>query len=147
MFQEIGAFALIMGWLSGYPVGAKISMNFREKNICTKEECERLLSFTNNSGPLFIIGTCGIGLFGNSTIGVLLLIAHIFSSITTGFLFRFWKRNSSTFTKYKTSKSDNKIQNVSFSNLGEILGYSIKSAIITVVQIGGFVVLFSVIIV
>ena len=24
----------------------------------TKEECERLLSFTNNSGPLFIIGTC-----------------------------------------------------------------------------------------
>lgn len=38
--------------------GAKIAVNFRNNNICTKEECERLLSFTNNSGPLFIIGTC-----------------------------------------------------------------------------------------
>ena len=40
--------------------GAKIAVNFRNNNICTKEECERLLSFTNNSGPLFIIGTVGI---------------------------------------------------------------------------------------
>ncbi len=48
-----GSFALIMGIISGYPIGAKIAANFREKNICSKEECERLLSFTNNSGPLF----------------------------------------------------------------------------------------------
>ena len=54
-----GAFGLIMGIISGYPVGAKIAANFRKNNICSKEECERLLSFTNNSGPLFIIGTVG----------------------------------------------------------------------------------------
>lgn len=52
-----GSFALIMGIISGYPVGAKIACNFRKNNICSKEECERLLSFTNNSGPLFIVGT------------------------------------------------------------------------------------------
>lgn len=52
-----GAFPLIMGIISGYPVGAKIVTNFRKENICTKEEAERLLTFTNNSGPLFIIGT------------------------------------------------------------------------------------------
>jgi len=52
-----GAFPLIMGIISGYPVGAKIVTNFRKDNICTKEEAERLLTFTNNSGPLFIIGT------------------------------------------------------------------------------------------
>ena len=52
-----GSFAFVMGIISGYPVGAKIACNFRENNICSKEECERLLSFTNNSGPLFIIGT------------------------------------------------------------------------------------------
>ena len=67
-----GSFAFIMGIISGYPIGAKIAANFRENNICSKEECERLLSFTNNSGPLFIIGTVGISLFGNSTIGYLL---------------------------------------------------------------------------
>ena len=52
-----GAFCFIMGLISGYPMGAKIASRFRKENICTKQECERLLSFTNNSGPLFIIGT------------------------------------------------------------------------------------------
>ena len=36
-----GAFALIMGIISGYPVGAKIVTNFRKNGICTKEEGER----------------------------------------------------------------------------------------------------------
>ena len=77
-----GCFAFIMGIISGYPIGAKIATNFRENGICSKEECERLLSFTNNSGPLFIIGTVGISMFGNSTIGFLLLITHLLAAIT-----------------------------------------------------------------
>ena len=63
-----GAFPLVMGVISGYPVGAKTVTNLRKEKICTKEEAERLLTFTNNSGPLFIIGTVGISLFGNTTI-------------------------------------------------------------------------------
>ena len=90
-----GSFAFIMGIISGYPTGAKIACDYREKNILTKVECERLLSFTNNSGPLFIIGTVGISMFGNSTIGLLLFITHFLSSITVGFIFRFWKKNHS----------------------------------------------------
>ncbi len=61
-----GSFALIMGIISGYPVGAKIVSNFRKDNILTKEEAERLISFTNNSGPLFILATVGISLFGDT---------------------------------------------------------------------------------
>ena len=52
-----GAFAFIMGIISGYPVGAKIVSDFKSRNICTDVECERLLAFTNNAGPLFIVGT------------------------------------------------------------------------------------------
>ena len=139
-----GCFAFIMGIISGYPIGAKIAANFRENNICSKEECERLLSFTNNSGPLFIIGTVGITMFGNSTIGFLLLMTHLLASITVGFVFRFWKHNikhSAINTTYVNSKD-----NISFSNLGGIIGNSISSSINTILLIGGFVVLFSVII-
>ena len=89
--------------------GAKIAVNFRNNNICTKEECERLLSFTNNSGPLFIIGTCGISLFGNYLIGILLFITHILACITVGIIFKFWKKNTSTNVKYKVTKYDNKL--------------------------------------
>ncbi len=52
-----GAFAFIMGIISGYPIGAKIVSDLYKNKICTKLEAERLTAFTNNSGPLFIIGT------------------------------------------------------------------------------------------
>ena len=140
-----GSFAFIMGFISGYPIGAKIAANFRKNNICSKEECERLLSFTNNSGPLFIIGTVGITMFGNTTIGILLLITHLLASITVGFIFRFWKYNSKNSTSNDNSYI-NSNENLSLSNLGGIIGNSITSSINTILLIGGFVVLFSVII-
>lgn len=140
----IGSYPLLMGIISGYPTGAKIVTDLRENGILTKEEAERLLAFTNNSGPLFILGTVGITMFANSTIGILLLITHILSSLTVGIIFRFWKTKSkSSLIKNNYSKANN--QNVCFSNLGEILGKSIFASIKTIVMIGGFIVLFSVI--
>lgn len=152
-----GAFPFIMGIISGYPVGAKIVTKLRENNTCSKEESERLLAFTNNSGPLFIVGTVGISLIGDTTIGIILLIIHILASITVGVLFRFWKSSNSLSRNYKFSynylpsstRCSSSIKNkrdVTFSNLGEILGKSIMNSINTVVMIGGFVVLFSVVI-
>lgn len=141
-----GAFALIMGIISGYPIGAKIVSKFREENTCTKEEGERLLAFTNNSGPLFIVGTVGISLFGDTTIGIILLFTHILACLSVGIIFRFWKKNKTEkniFSNYNI-QSNKKIINV--SNLGEILKTSIMNSINTIVMIGGFVVLFSVII-
>lgn len=150
----IGSFALLMGIISGYPTGAKIVVNLLNDDLCTKEEAERMLAFTNNSGPLFILGTVGITLFGNSTIGFLLLLTHILASISVGILFRFWKKNNSYKTNYLKNTSNiksnlnnnkNNKEEVNFSNLGDILGKSIYSSIKTVVIIGGFVVLFSVV--
>ena len=147
----IGSFALLMGIISGYPTGAKIVVNLLDDNLCTKEEAERMLAFTNNSGPLFILGTVGIMLFGNSTIGFLLLFTHILASLSVGIIFRFWKKNNSNNIKYskKTTNSNNTYntnkEEVNFSNLGDILGKSIYSSIKTIVIIGGFVVLFSVV--
>ena len=139
-----GSFAVIMGWISGYPVGAKIACLFRKENILPKEECERLLSFTNNSGPLFIVGTVGVGLFGNIHIGVLLLLSHILGCITVGILFRFWK--CSIKNKYNLCHNEKKYTDISISNLGGILGESIYNSISTILMIGGFIVIFSVLI-
>ena len=139
------SFALIMGLISGYPIGAKIATNFRKNNVCSKEECERILSFTNNSGPLFIVGTVGISMFGSSYIGYLLLITHILAAITVGMIFKFWKKNTSNFTESSIFKSTHE-KNIQISNLGEILSTSITNSISTILLIGGFIVLFSVII-
>ena len=136
-----GSFAFIMGIISGYPVGAKIASEFRKNNICSKEECERLLSFTNNSGPLFIIGTVGILMYGSTIIGLLLFITHILAGISVGIIFRFWERDTNSNLSFSKRNVENKT--VSFSNLGEVLSKSITNSISTIFLIGGFVVIFS----
>lgn len=75
----IGAYAFIMGIISGYPVGAKIVTKFRQNGECSKAEAERLLSFTNNSGPLFIIGTVGVSMFGYSLIRIIIVYYTFYS--------------------------------------------------------------------
>lgn len=138
-----GVFALIMGTISGYPSGAKIVSNLKKEKIITLEEAERLISFTNNSGPLFIIGTVGVSLLKNQKLGYLLLISHIISCLFVGFIFRNWKKN------FKISKNENNFENdknLDFKDFGEILGDSIRKSIITITSIGGFIIIFSVII-
>ena len=136
--------ALILGIISGYPVGAKVVCNLYDKKICSKAEAERLIAFTNNSGPIFILGTVGICLLGNEKIGQTLLISHILSSLIVGFFFRYWKKNQVNLT-FRNYNSEN-TELIKISNLGEILGDAIKKSIFTVLSIGGFVVLFSVVI-
>lgn len=138
-----GSFPFIMGIISGYPTGAKIVAKLKNDGICSEIEAERLLAFTNNSGPLFIIGTVGISLFGNIEIGVLLLITHILACITVGFIFRFWKYNNNS---QNINKRNNYNHSSSFASLGSIIGTSITNATRTIVLIGGFIVIFSVII-
>ena len=144
-----GAYPLIMGIISGSPIGAKIVSDLYNQNKCTKNEAERMLAFTNNSGPLFVIGTVGILLFGNSTIGILLFVTHVLSAISVGIVYGFSSRlhvNSSNHHLYRRSAdfTHDNFEN-SISNLGEIMAASISQSVTTILQIGGFVVLFSVI--
>ena len=142
----ISAFPFIMGFLSGYPVGAKIVTELYSNKSCSKDEAERMLPFTNNSGPLFIIGTVGISFYSNVVLGIVLLITHILSSITfgivSGLLSKSKNSSSSKCLNYQLLKN----KDISIFELGEILGSSIINSIKTVLLIGGFVTLFSVII-
>lgn len=150
-----GAFALAMGLSSGYPTGAKITTSLREKNLCSKTEAERLLTFTNNSGPLFIIGAVSVGMFNDPKLGIILAVAHYTAAITVGIMFRFYKRKEisndevshfqgSIFRKaaqemFRARRNDGR-------SFGIMLGDSIKNSVNLVLMIGGFIILFSVII-
>lgn len=136
--------AIILGTISGYPVGAKIVCNLKEQKVISKIEAERLIAYTNNSGPLFILGTVGIALFGDKKIGFILLISHILASIAVGYVFSFWKKDKFDIN-YRETKFNSKLSPIKVSDIGEILGNSIKKSISSILAIGGFIVLFSVI--
>jgi len=75
-----------------------------------------------------------------------LMITHILACISVGICFKFWKSDSSNSAIYKISNITNSNSNVSLSNLGEIINKSITNSISTILNIGGFIVIFSVII-
>src|SRR6056297_3346133 len=105
----VGAFAMAMGLASGYPIGAKITANLRQKNLCTKTEGERLLSFTNTADPLFMIGAVAVGMFHKPELGLIIAGAHYISSIGLGLLMRFYHGNEGAKKindnmKYKSNK-------------------------------------------
>ena len=150
----VASFPFVMGLISGYPVGAKIVSDLYSNNLCTQKEAERMLAFTNNSGPLFIIGTVGCSFYSNTSIGILLLISHILSSICVGIILGIISRIKSATNKFTAnSRQSASVNNFSsllqddikIADLGGILGSAIVSAIKSILMIGGFVTIFSVI--
>lgn len=138
------AAAIILGTISGYPIGAKVVVNLKNQKVISKIEAERLISFTNNSGPLFILGTVGVAMLGNQKLGWILLISHVLASLAVGYCFRFWKKDKFDIN-FRESKFNSKLTPLRVSDIGEILGNAIKKSILSILSIGGFIVLFSVI--
>ncbi len=79
-----GASAFILGLTGGYPLGAAAVAQLSSSGAISKAEGQKLLLFCNNTGPAFIIGMAGIGVFHSSALGVLLYAVHILAAILTG---------------------------------------------------------------
>lgn len=92
------AAAVALGFIGGYPVGARTALQLYQQGLCSKAEAERLLSFCNNSGPAFILGVVGAGVFGDSRVGFLLYLTHALASLLVGLLFRFYGGSEQTHT-------------------------------------------------
>lgn len=83
--------ALALGFVGGYPVGARTAIQLYQSGQCSRTEAERMLAFCNNCGPAFILGVVGTGVFGSGAAGLLLYLAHLLASLLVGILFRFYK--------------------------------------------------------
>lgn len=82
------ASAVALGLSGGYPVGAQAACELYDSGICSKQETERLLGFCNNSGPAFIVGVCGAGIFGSLKAGLFLYAVHILCAMLVGIILR-----------------------------------------------------------
>lgn len=86
-----GSAALVLGLVGGYPIGARTAADLYRESLISREEAERLLAFCNNSGPAFIFGVVGAGVFGSGALGLLLYLVHMAASLLVGLLFRFYR--------------------------------------------------------
>lgn len=132
------AAALALGFVGGYPVGARTAIQIYERGQCSRTEAERMLAFCNNSGPAFILGAVGAGVFGSGLAGLLLYLVHLAASLIVGVLFRFYKSHE----KPQTRKSQGpQFQAASFPSA---FTSSITGALQTTINICAFILFFTV---
>lgn len=80
-------FVLASSLFSGFPSGAKYTVDLVKTKKITNEQAQTLLTFTHYSNPLFILGMIGTLLLNNQKIAYLILISHIISGILVGIIF------------------------------------------------------------
>ena len=131
--------AFLLGIVGGYPVGAKTAIALYGKGQCSKAEAERLLSFCNNSGPAFILGVVGAGIFSSSAAGLWLYGAHVAASISVGILFRFYGNPNIRSAARQASLSGSQ-------GFAEAFTGSVKNAFQSTLNICAFVIFFTVVI-
>lgn len=128
-----GATALFVGLTGGYPLGASYIADMHQQGHISAQEAERLLAFCNNSGPAFIIGAVGSGVFSSPKAGLLLYAVHILSALLTGLIFR----QNSPPRSYSAAKPPS-------VSLSQALPDSVRQAVVSILNVCGFVVCFSV---
>lgn len=132
------SFPIVASILCGYPLGAKYSVDLYSMDYIDKDEYERLLNIASNVGPLFLIGSVGGTMLGNITLGYILLIGSYLSAILVGLLTK----------KRKSLVKPNLLSHTKSSTIdfGSTLKEAIQNGINTTLSIGGFIIIFSVII-
>ncbi len=147
-----GGFVWAMAMASGFPSGAKLATRLRLNGELTQTEAERLICFTNSSNPLFIFGAVSVGFFYNPHLGILLAIAHYTGNVFVGLTMRFYGDDKKKKTNYSTSFSFyhafsamHQARIKDGRPIGKLMGDSVLSSVQTLLMIGGFIILFSVI--
>ena len=131
---SLAIYVFILSILSGYPVGAKIVADLYESGAISKEEAYKITTFTSNSGPMFILGSVGIGMLASRKLGIIILISHILGALINGLIYRNHKENSTEINKKIIEKNN--------LSIGDLMWNTVHSVLI----IGGFIALFFVII-
>lgn len=141
------ALVVVMGYTSGFPVGAVLSRRLYEEGLLGPQETERLVAFTNNSSPLFIIGAIGVGMFDSAAAGYLLAVSHYAANLLVGF---YWGHttgtslNKTAVTPRIALKKMWREMSEDTAGLGSLLGNAVRVSINNLLAIAGFIILFSV---
>ncbi|MBQ7915533.1 MAG: hypothetical protein IJ315_01935 [Firmicutes bacterium] len=133
-----GPAVFLSGMLAGYPGGAKmVEVLYRQGRI-SASRLQWLMSFCNNSGPLFVVGTVGVGMFNSAVIGYKILIAHLLAALGCAVIFG-RKNRGEIFPIIIEEKRQRRA-------MGAVLGECVSEAASVMVTVGGFMMLYCVLI-
>ncbi|WP_379130382.1 sporulation integral membrane protein YlbJ [Paenibacillus sp. sgz500958] len=153
-----GGFVAAMGYVSGYPVGARLTAKLREQNLITRVEGERLVAFTTSSDPIFLLGAVSVGFFHDASLGFILALSHYGSGLLLGLIMSFHGRKEdpvasitlNTNKKHQPGRLQTAFSSMAEARrrdgrtLGELLRGAVQSSLQLIIVVGGLVVFFTV---
>lgn len=130
--------AIILGALCGFPLGAKMAVDFYKKGLLSKEEAEVLISVANNTGPSFVVAVIGTGFWGSAAFGWKLYIFQIAAALIAGiFVNRIILSLPKCENKHKLHSTHEK--------LSVIFTRAVTESVSAVLSVCGFVMFFAVV--
>lgn len=158
LFNLPGAagFALALGFTSGPPGGARAATRLVSDGLCTPEEGARLAGFANAAGPLFVTGVVAVSLFQAPAAISHLAIAHYGAALLTGILMG-RRPKAGTAARLPAGHRTRRTQPLLLAwqelrsaaatapPLGHLLGNAVRQGVELILLVGGFIVLFSVV--
>ncbi|WP_026690017.1 sporulation integral membrane protein YlbJ [Alteribacter aurantiacus] len=145
----VGGFVWAMGMASGFPAGARLTARLRKDKKISRIQAERLVSFTNASNPIFIFGAIAVGFFHNPALGFFLAVCHYGGNLLVGLAMRFYGKNEELVSTrpFSIKEAFSMMHHERLKDtrpLGKMMGDAVHSAVTTLLMIGGFIILFSV---
>lgn len=141
--SSYGTFAILTGFLCGYPMGSKVTADLLKHNYISKNEGQYLLSFCNNTSPMFIISYIVWQNLQNSALTLPVLFILMLSPIFCSFFFRRFHQ-----IPVKTSTSVHPLSKVHYGSetLENLIDKCIMDGFETITKVGGYIMLFSILI-
>lgn len=122
--------------LSGYPVGARMISQYHNMGYINDGQATQMLSYCSTSGPVFMMGTVGIGMLKSNSAGLIIFLAHTIGSFLNGLLFRGKKVFDQTGQKALYIGN----------NQNAIIYDSVYDSVVSILLVGGYIVISFVII-
>lgn len=137
-----GSFAVIAGFLCGYPMGAKVSADLVRSGRISRDEGAYLLSFCNNTSPIFIMNFIVWKTFDREELMIpTLLILIGVPAFLSLFFRRFYLKGRKKFPDLSDKKKNN-VKLLNFEMLDSCLADSFES----IVKVGLYIIFFSILI-
>ncbi|MDO4476492.1 MAG: hypothetical protein Q4B93_00810 [Clostridia bacterium] len=106
---------IILSLIGGYPVGARGAKSLYESKEINTEQLNRLMTFSVNAGPAFIIEIVGNILLKNYKLGCLIFIVQVVLSLSIGIISGILARQKNLNFYFNENVGKNKKPNISDS--------------------------------
>lgn len=133
-----GGYAWLLGLFCGFPMGARLTGDMYRQHRISREEAGYLLTFANQSSPMFLSTYVVLHGLGDSTLTLPVFVIFYASAFLTSLVFRIRNR------RFGLPPSKPKKEVPEQTSYGNLLDTSIMNGFEIITRLGGYIILFSI---